>query len=109
MTIALDKMSSRDLNALKSRIDEAIAKRAAEEKAVTRAKIEEMVAAAGFSVAEILGGRARGRLAKVVKRAPAFRNPANPAQTWTGRGRRPAWIAKSLAKGAKLDSFKVPA
>lgn len=24
---------------------------------------------------------------------PKYRNPADPAQTWTGRGKRPAWLA----------------
>jgi DNA-binding protein H-NS len=30
--------------------------------------------------------------------APKYRNPEDPAQTWTGRGRQPAWFAAALKK-----------
>ncbi|PHM21878.1 MAG: histone family protein nucleoid-structuring protein H-NS [Curvibacter sp. PD_MW3] len=33
------------------------------------------------------------------KVAPKFRNPANPAQTWTGRGISPKWVADLKAAG----------
>lgn len=44
------------------------------------------------------GGSAGGR-AKV---APKYRNPANPEQTWTGRGKSPQWVAALRAEG-KLE------
>ena len=34
---------------------------------------------------------------------PKYRNPENPEETWTGRGRSPAWIA-SLREKDKLDT-----
>ena len=37
------------------------------------------------------------------KVAPKYRNPANPEQTWTGRGVSPAWIQALKTAGA-LDS-----
>lgn len=37
------------------------------------------------------------------KVAPKYRNPANPEQTWTGRGVAPSW-AQSLKEQGKLDS-----
>lgn len=36
-----------------------------------------------------------------------FRNPADEAQTWTGRGRQPKWIAEGLAGGKSLDDFRI--
>ena len=33
------------------------------------------------------------------KVAPKYRDPANPAQTWTGRGRTPAWVQALQAAG----------
>ncbi|MFM7800701.1 MAG: H-NS family nucleoid-associated regulatory protein [Limnohabitans sp.] len=33
------------------------------------------------------------------KVAPKYRDPANPAQTWTGRGRTPAWVQALQATG----------
>lgn len=29
---------------------------------------------------------------------PKYRNPSNAAQTWSGRGNRPAWVTQWLAK-----------
>jgi DNA-binding protein H-NS len=37
------------------------------------------------------------------KVAPKYRNPANPTQTWTGRGVSPAW-AQALKASGQLDS-----
>lgn len=34
------------------------------------------------------------------KVAPKYRNPANPEQTWTGRGVSPAWVQSLKAAGA---------
>lgn len=34
---------------------------------------------------------------------PKYRNPANPDQTWTGRGRSPIWVAE-LQKNGTLES-----
>ncbi|MCS0590312.1 H-NS histone family protein [Massilia norwichensis] len=36
-----------------------------------------------------------------------YRNPADEAQTWTGRGRQPKWIAEALAGGKSLDDFRI--
>ncbi len=33
------------------------------------------------------------------KVAPKYRDPANPAQTWTGRGRTPTWVQALQAAG----------
>ena len=41
-----------------------------------------------------------GQLRKVL---PKYRNPENPEETWTGRGRSPAWVA-SLREKDKLDT-----
>ena len=38
-----------------------------------------------------------------VKVLPKYSNPENPEETWTGRGKSPAWIA-SLRENDKLDT-----
>ncbi|MEM9707164.1 MAG: H-NS histone family protein [Pseudomonadota bacterium] len=41
--------------------------------------------------------------------APAkFRNPADPKQTWSGRGRRPEWY-KAAEKAGKLKDLEIKA
>ena len=36
-----------------------------------------------------------------------FRNPDNPADTWSGRGKTPRWLARLIATGRKLDEFRI--
>ncbi len=41
------------------------------------------------------------------KRAPGkpkYRNPHNPEQTWTGRGKRPGW----LKQADDIEAFRIP-
>lgn len=38
---------------------------------------------------------------------PKYRNPADPAETWAGRGKQPRWVAAQLKSGKKLDDFRI--
>jgi len=62
-----------------------------------------MAKKAGFDIRELFGrgnGRPRGKLA--VK----YRDPSNPVNTWTGRGRMPRWMAAATRGGqAKKEDF----
>jgi len=63
-----------------------------------RAKISAMVKAEGFAIEDVFAGARRGVRRKV---APKYRNPIDPSQTWTGRGKRPRWYSAALAAGKK--------
>lgn len=88
------------------------------------AKIVQLAKESGLTSEDIVGALKTGKAAKVVKGvpkktarknpaagktvAPKYRNPANPAQTWTGRGKSPTWVAEMKAAGT-LDSALIPA
>jgi len=38
---------------------------------------------------------------------PKYRNPANPSETWSGRGKQPRWVTGQLRLGKKLDDFRI--
>ena len=43
----------------------------------------------------------------VVEQGPArYRNPANPAETWSGRGEQPGWFKLALARGRRPESLR---
>ena len=42
-----------------------------------------------------------------MKVAPKYRNPANPKETWTGRGRQPRWMAAQVKAGKKPEEFLI--
>jgi hypothetical protein len=49
--------------------------------------------------------RKRGGL--VEGAGPKYRNPGNPAETWSGKGKRPAWVEAALADGKSLESLEI--
>ena len=49
----------------------------------------------------------RNRGGLVEGAGPRYRNPRNAAETWSGRGRRPAWIEAALAEGVSLEDLEV--
>ena len=38
---------------------------------------------------------------------PRYRNPDDPSETWSGRGKQPRWLAAALTKGRAIDEFKI--
>lgn len=64
-----------------------------------REKLAALAKAEGFTVDELFGGR-NGRKTRRPA-APKYRNPADAAQTWSGRGKRPRWFNAALKAGKK--------
>lgn len=70
------------------------------------AEIKRIMAEFGITPADLgFGGRAAKAKAKGSV-AAKYRDPIS-GKTWTGRGRRPAWVVALEAEGKSLDSFKV--
>ena len=38
---------------------------------------------------------------------PKYRNPANPSETWAGRGKQPRWLIAQLKAGKRIESFLI--
>jgi len=38
---------------------------------------------------------------------PRYRNPKNPDETWSGRGKQPLWLTAQLRSGKRLDHFLI--
>ena len=91
---ALDKMSVKELQELGTKVEAAIRERQAREKVELRQKMAALAREKGLTLAEVLGQPKRGGKAKdkggsaIIK----YRDPSNPDNTWTGRGRRPRWM-----------------
>jgi DNA-binding protein H-NS len=101
----IDKLSYAELLELQARVEDTIAARRAEEQAKLREKVAEMAAEAGLSLDEVISKNGKDR--KRGKVAIKYRNPKDPSQTWTGRGRKPLWLAAELAAGKSLEKFAV--
>lgn len=95
----LNNLSLSKLKTLKKNVDIAIADFEARKKREALAEIEKKAADLGFSLSELLGGTKAKKVSP-----PKYRNPANPDQTWTGKGRAPKWIVELDAKGISRDT-----
>ena len=36
-----------------------------------------------------------------------FRNPDQPSESWSGRGKRPRWLDAQLRSGKQIDDFRI--
>jgi DNA-binding protein H-NS len=95
----LEKMSLKELVSLDAKIKAAIGEKRVSERHDLKAKMEELARASGFSVGELFGHKGKGG-----KGAPKYRNPKDPSQTWTGRGRKPNWLIEA---GGNSDRFLI--
>ena len=110
----LKSLSLKDLEALKKRVDKAIATHNKKKKAEALVAVRAKAKAMGFSLAELTGEPAPKAVKKTAgpakKKAPgkpAYRDTENAKNTWGGRGPRPAWLRDALAAGKSLDDFKI--
>lgn len=103
-TISYERMSLRDLLDHETKIKRAISAARERSKAEAKNKVDAMLKGMGLSFGEIYGGRGSVKGSKV---APKYRNPENPTETWTGRGRQPRWLAAKVKKGSKATDFLI--
>lgn len=120
MAIDINSLSPRELETLISKAKKrktTLAKR--KSVAQVRRKLTQQAKAEGYTLEELFGTgaaattapRGPGRVAKKARKLgkvpPKYRNPANPEETWTGRGRQPRWLAALTAEGRQVEEFLI--
>lgn len=104
--IDLESLSLEDLKKLSRDVEKAIAGFEERKRKEALKAMEKVARDHGFSLDEVV---------KVTKpaapRKPArdakFRNPANPSETWSGRGRQPGWYKQAIVAGTSPDDMLV--
>ena len=91
-----------ELIALQAEIEKELVRKATQKKADAKKALEITAKEYGFTLQELLSGK--GTVAKSASVAK-YANPANPSQTWTGKGRQPAWFKDALAAGKSADDL----
>ncbi|ATG42261.1 H-NS histone family protein [Phaeobacter sp. LSS9] len=105
MAVDLTSMSRKELLELQSNVEKALKDAEQRERIEALKAAEEAAAKFGFSLDEIAGnGRST---AKKTKAAPKYRNPQNPEETWTGRGRKPHWVHAALTSGVDISDLEI--
>jgi DNA-binding protein H-NS len=94
----LTSMSIDELWALHLEIAAVLARRIFAEKRQLEQRLQQL----GASNSSM--GRERRSHPRVI---PKYRNPANPSETWAGRGKQPRWLTAQLRSGKKLEDFRI--
>jgi DNA-binding protein H-NS len=95
----LQKLSYAELAELRSQVDRMMVDKQSAERTALRQRMADIASQHGLSLDEVLG---KGRV------AAKYRDPKNPENTWTGRGRMPLWmVAATKGNKAKKDDFLI--
>lgn len=95
-----------------------ITEREKTEREEVAAEIERLAKQRGFALTDLFPDLGAERGAEKTKSkadkgtgrgtvAPKYRDPLEPSQTWTGRGRKPKWVLEREAEGRTLESMLI--
>lgn len=105
----LESLTLDDLRSLRKRIDQAIASFQERKRREAITAAGEVAHQHGFSLLDLTGSKSsRNRHSgEPTPGQPRYVNPNNREQTWSGRGRRPAWVADHLDAGGSLEDMAI--
>ena len=99
--INVDKMPLKQLLELETKLKGAISAARERDRATVKQEMSALAEKHGFSLRELMG-KGKGKV-----NVPKYANPDDPAQTWTGRGRKPNWLIAKVKKGATLEQLSI--
>lgn len=105
----LESLTLDELMELKDDVEAAIEQKQVELRETARKEILAIAEAHGVSLDELRGTRKRPGNGKkrTGKSAPKYRNPDNASQTWTGRGKPPAWFTAAKQRGIGAEQLLI--
>jgi len=121
MKIDLSRLTAKELRSLIWQAQKQQEKLLTRPKAsAMRTKINKYVRDHGYTIEELYGtpsdlsaGVARKKSGRKTARPsggkaePKYRNPANPSETWSGRGRQPRWLGALIQAGKAPSEFLI--
>ena len=99
----IDKLSLDELKTLQRQVAKAIDNFEENQRKEAFVAVEAKAKEFGYSLTDLTGKTKTKSKAS----PPKYRHPENPAQTWSGRGRQPAWIKEGLEAGKTLDDYAI--
>ncbi len=102
----LNELSLKDLKDLRKRVDDAITYVEVSYRKKAMESLQETAKEYGFSLEELVDRDPSKKSTKTIIPAK-YRDPNNPAATWTGRGRRPKWVESHLEDGGEMKDLEI--
>lgn len=107
MSIDISGLNAAELKELAVKIEK---RTVAVEKETLQAALKEMRAIAdklGVAFEDVIALHSGKGKKAATKSTAKYANPDDPAQTWTGRGRKPAWVKTALEAGKSIDDLTI--
>lgn len=97
-----------ELKGLQFEVEKAIKERQNDEMKKARDEIQAIAQRLNVSVQDLLGGSgAKSKGGTGAKVEAQYQNPADPSQTWSGRGRQPKFVQDAIAAGKTMDDLRI--
>ena len=107
----LDGLELADLQQVQKKVEKLIADYHDRKLREARSAAEGVLKEHGFKLSDVFGDSAtagsRNTAARKTPSPAKYANPDNPEQTWSGRGRRPAWVREALDAGGSLSDLEL--
>jgi DNA-binding protein H-NS len=103
----LENLSSKELEELSQRALNLASNKRSEEREKLMNELFDLITKRGFDPYEFLSPIGRAKAAKKATAPVKYAHPDNPSLTWTGRGRKPKWLAEAEEAGKDLEEFKI--
>lgn len=104
--IDLEAMPLDEMWALYEEIGQTLSVRLTSEKRELEKRLAQLRGEKEGAVGEPAEGGLRERR-KYPRVYPKYRNPNEPSQTWSGRGKQPRWLTAALRTGHSIDEFVI--
>lgn len=102
MTIDLSELSLPELHDLIANAQQALVTKQKQERKAVIAEMQALAESVGITLNVLEGAKATRNQV-----APKYRNPDQPAQTWSGRGVKPRWLAALVNAGHDPQEYLI--
>ena len=111
----LSKMTRKQLEKKLKDVQKALKTLETREKREAKKAAEKAVAKFGFKLSDLAPAAKstgdvetpRRSVAKKPSSPPKYANPADPSQTWTGKGRQPNWYRAEVENGTAPEAMEI--
>ena len=103
----IDTMSVDEMWVLHERIIEVLSARLTSEKRELETKLAKLRRDDRLPGSKADGDGTKPERRKFATVSPKYRNPDQPSETWSGRGKRPRWLTAALTNGRTIEDFVI--
>jgi DNA-binding protein H-NS len=104
----LDAMSVDEIWQLHEEIIRVLSARLTSEKRALESRLSQLSRETGEAPPEVkLKRNTPGKRRKYPKVFPKYRNQNEPSETWSGRGKKPRWLAAAIKAGHSIEEFVI--